>query len=112
RGGRPYFPTLFNGSPIVWRTRFSTEAEWTVVAHGMCHCIFIRGIPAEMGVPQVATVWYGDNRGALQALVIARFDDQTKHVNIKLRRTREHIARGFFDVQFVPTTKQLADIYA
>ncbi|CAN0488178.1 unnamed protein product, partial [Discosporangium mesarthrocarpum] len=63
---------LFSGSPIVWQSKLqgavtlsSSEAEWTAMAHGMCHCIFIRGILGEMGFPQVSTVWYRDNRGAL-----------------------------------------------
>ncbi|CAN0510433.1 unnamed protein product, partial [Discosporangium mesarthrocarpum] len=109
---------LLNGSPIVWRSKLqgavtlsSSEAEWTAMAHGMRHCIFIRGILAEMGIPQGATAWYGDNRGALQAAAITGFYGRTKHVDIKLKCTREYINDRSFDVQFVPTTKQVADIF-
>ncbi|CAN0501684.1 unnamed protein product, partial [Discosporangium mesarthrocarpum] len=80
---------LINGSPIVWRSKLqgavtlsSSEVKWTTVAHGMRHCIFIPGILAEMGIPQGATAWYGDNRGARQAAAITGFNGRTKHVNI------------------------------
>ncbi|CAN0350966.1 unnamed protein product, partial [Discosporangium mesarthrocarpum] len=109
---------LLNGSPIVWRSKLqdavtssSSEPEWTTMANGMRPCIFIRGILAEMGIPQVATAWYGDNRGALQAAAITGFNGRTKHVDIKLKCTREYINDRSFDVQFVPTTKQHADIF-
>ncbi|CAN0486083.1 unnamed protein product, partial [Discosporangium mesarthrocarpum] len=62
-------------------------------------------------VPQVATAWYGDNRGALQAAAITGFNGRTKHVDIKLKCTREYINDRSFDDQFVPTTTQLADIF-
>ncbi|CAN0503892.1 unnamed protein product, partial [Discosporangium mesarthrocarpum] len=52
-------------------------------------CIFIRGILAEMGIPQGATAWVEDNRGALQAAAITGFNGRTKHVDIKLKCTRE-----------------------
>ncbi|CAM9156151.1 unnamed protein product, partial [Discosporangium mesarthrocarpum] len=64
-----------------------------------------------MSIPQAATVWHGDNRGALPAATITGFNGRTKHVDIKLKFTREYFARGFFDVQLVPATQQLADIF-
>ncbi|CAM9867984.1 unnamed protein product, partial [Choristocarpus tenellus] len=46
---------LFNRSPIAWRSKLqgavtlsSLEAEWTAMAYGMRHCIFIRGILGEI----------------------------------------------------------------
>ncbi|CAM9807250.1 unnamed protein product, partial [Discosporangium mesarthrocarpum] len=109
---------LFNGSPIVWRSKLQwsvtlscSEAEWTAKAHGILHNISIRGILAEMGIPQAATVRYGDNSGALQAAAISAFNCRTKRVDIKLKCTRSYITRGFVDVRFVPTTKILANIF-
>ncbi|CAN0435681.1 unnamed protein product, partial [Discosporangium mesarthrocarpum] len=109
---------LLNGSPIVWRSKLqgvvtlsSSDAECMAIAYGMRHCIFIRGILSEMGISQGATAWYGDNRGALQAAAITGLNSRTKHVDIKLKCTREYIHDRYFDVQFVPTTKQLADIF-
>ncbi|CAN0396080.1 unnamed protein product, partial [Discosporangium mesarthrocarpum] len=50
---------LYNRSYIVRRLKLqgavtlsSSGAEWTAMAQGMCHCVFIRGILIEMGIPQ------------------------------------------------------------
>ncbi|CAM9383544.1 unnamed protein product, partial [Discosporangium mesarthrocarpum] len=117
RSVTPYL-SLFNGSPIICRSKLQgaitlscSEAEWTAMAHGMRYCIVIRGILAEMGILQAVTVWYGDNRDALQAAAITDFNGRIKYVDTKLKCTGEYIGRGLFDVQFVPTTRQLADIF-
>ncbi|CAM9817842.1 unnamed protein product [Choristocarpus tenellus] len=52
----------FNGSSMAWCSKLqltvtlsSSEAEWTAMAYGMRHCIFIRGILGEIGVLQDRT---------------------------------------------------------
>ncbi|CAN0438341.1 unnamed protein product [Discosporangium mesarthrocarpum] len=108
---------LVNNSPVAWRSKLqglvslsSSEAEWTAMAHGMRHCIYIRGILGELGLVQDATPWYCDNRGAIQASIITGFNDRTKHVDMKLKCTREYVEKDLFNIQYVSTTKQLADI--
>ncbi|CAM9801478.1 unnamed protein product [Choristocarpus tenellus] len=60
---------LFNKSPIAWRSKLqgavtlsSSEAEWTAMAYGMRHCIFLQGILGEIGILQDQTPWFCDNR--------------------------------------------------
>ncbi|CAN0479850.1 unnamed protein product, partial [Discosporangium mesarthrocarpum] len=72
--------SLVNISPVTWRSKLqglgslsSSEGEWTAMAHGMRHCIYIRGILGELGLVQDATPWYCDNRGAIQASSITGF---------------------------------------
>ncbi|CAM9639234.1 unnamed protein product, partial [Choristocarpus tenellus] len=50
-----------------------------------------------------------DNRGAIQLGKITGFSGRTKHVDMKLKCTREYMDQGLFHVQFIPTSKQLAD---
>ncbi|CAM9615615.1 unnamed protein product [Choristocarpus tenellus] len=57
---------LLNGSPIAWCSKLqgavtlsSSEAEWTAIAYGMRHCIFLRGILGEIGVLQDQTPFPG-----------------------------------------------------
>ncbi|CAN0474038.1 unnamed protein product, partial [Discosporangium mesarthrocarpum] len=57
-----------------------------------------------------ATPWYCDNRGAIQASSITGFNGRTKHVDMKLKCTREYVEKDLFHIQYVSTTKQLADI--
>ncbi|CAN0022724.1 unnamed protein product, partial [Choristocarpus tenellus] len=108
---------LFNGSPITWRSKLqgavtlsSSEAEWTAMAYGMRHCIFIQGILGKIGILQNQTPWFCDNCGAIQASSITGFNGRTKHVDRKLKCTREYVDQGISHVEYVPTSRQLADI--
>ncbi|CAM9746957.1 unnamed protein product, partial [Choristocarpus tenellus] len=94
---------LFNGSPIAWRSKLqgavtlsSSEAEWTAMAYGMRHCIFLRDILGEIGVLQDQTPWFCNNRGAIQAGSITGFNGRTKHMDMKLKCTREYVDQGLF----------------
>ncbi|CAM9694995.1 unnamed protein product [Choristocarpus tenellus] len=91
-------------------TTSSSEAEWTAMVHGMRHAIFLRGILGELGVPQGVMTWYGDNRGVIQATITEDFNGRKRHVDIKLKCTREYVNQGFFTVKYIPTGLQLADI--
>ncbi|CAN0024168.1 unnamed protein product, partial [Choristocarpus tenellus] len=111
------YPILLNEAPIAWKsmmrgtvTTSSSEAEWTAMVQGMRHAIFLRGILGELGIPQGFTNWYGDNRGAIQAAITEGFYGRTRHVDIKLKCTREYVNQGFFAVKYIPTALQLADI--
>ncbi|CAN0044898.1 unnamed protein product [Choristocarpus tenellus] len=78
--------------------------------NGKRHAIFLRDILGELGILKGVTFWYGDNRGAIQAAVTEGFNGRTRHVDIKLKCTREYVNKGFFRVKYIPTTLQLADI--
>ncbi|CAM9218420.1 unnamed protein product, partial [Choristocarpus tenellus] len=106
-----------NGAPIAWKSKVqgavttsSSEAEWTAMVHEMRHAIFLRGILGELGILKGITTWYGDNRGAIQAVTTEGFNGRTRHVDIKLKCAREYDSKGFFKVKYIPTTLQLADI--
>ncbi|CAM9802366.1 unnamed protein product, partial [Choristocarpus tenellus] len=108
---------LLNEAPIARKSKMqgavttsSSEAEWTAMVHGMRHAIFLRGILGELGIPQGVTTWYGDSRGTIQAATTEGFNGRTRHVDIKLKCTREYINQGFFRVNYISTALQLTDI--
>ncbi|CAM9216046.1 unnamed protein product, partial [Choristocarpus tenellus] len=108
---------LFNKSSIAWRSKLqgavtlsSSEAEWTAMAYGMHHCIFLQGILGEIGILQDQTPWFCDNRGAIQASRIPGYNGRTRRVDMKLKCTREYVDQGLFHVEYVQTSKQLDDI--
>ncbi|CAM9525895.1 unnamed protein product [Choristocarpus tenellus] len=80
------------------------------MAYGMCHSIFLQGILGEIGILQDQTPSFCDNRGAIQASRITGYNGRTRHVDMKLKCTREYVDQGLFHVEYVPTSKQLADI--
>ncbi|CAN0039680.1 unnamed protein product [Choristocarpus tenellus] len=92
-------------------TTSSSEAEWTAMVHRMTHAIFFRGILGELGIHQGVTTWYGDNRSAIQAGMTEGLNGRTRHVDIKLKCTREYVvSQGIFTVKYIPKALQLADI--
>ncbi|CAM9384818.1 unnamed protein product, partial [Choristocarpus tenellus] len=108
---------LSNGSPIAWRSKLqgavtpsSSEAEWTAMAYGMRHFIFIRGILGGIGILQDQTPWFCDNRGAIQVGSITGFNGRTKCVDMKIKCTREYVDQGIFHIEYIPTLKQLAEV--
>ncbi|CAM9882536.1 unnamed protein product, partial [Choristocarpus tenellus] len=76
----------------------------------MRHCIFLQGILGEIDILQKQIPWFCDNRGAIQASSITGFNGRTKHVDMKLKCTREYVNQGIFHIEYVPTSRQLADI--
>ncbi|CAM9425651.1 unnamed protein product [Ascophyllum nodosum] len=108
---------LMNKSPIVWRSKLqasitlsSSEAEWTAMVQGMHHYINIRGILQEIGFPQDTPPRFCDNRSAITAATIAGFNGRTRHVDMKLKRSREYVGKELFTAQYVSTNEQRADI--
>ncbi|CAM9617636.1 unnamed protein product [Sphacelaria rigidula] len=108
---------LMNKSPIAWQSKrqasltlSSSEAECTAMIQGMRHCIFNRGILEEMGLPQDTTLWFCDNRGAIQAATVTGFNGRTRHVDMKLKCSRRYVEKKLFIMRYVPTSEQRADI--
>ncbi|CAM9427410.1 unnamed protein product [Choristocarpus tenellus] len=110
---------LFNGSPIAWCSKLqgavtlsSSVAEWT--GNGIWHAPLL--FPSRHSGGDRHTTgsdvlsWFCYNRGAIQAGSITCFNGRTKHVNMKLKCTREYVDQGLLHVEYVPTSKQLADI--
>ena len=89
-------PQIAGFSAKLWTlvTISTSKAEWTAMVHGVRHAIFIRGILGEMGCPAERIPWFWDNRGTIQAASRISFGGRTKHVNIKLKCTREYVGRG------------------
>ena len=86
------------------------EAEWTALALGMRHGQYLRNILKELGFEQGTTVWYEDNLSTVKAASTPGFSGRTKHVDIKIKCTREFVQRGLFSVRYIPSKEQLADI--
>ena len=76
----------------------------------MRHGIFFKGVLEEIGVCVETVPWFCDNRSAIYAASKAGFKGRTKHVDVKLKCTREFVEEGFVKLEYVPTTDQLADI--
>ncbi len=63
----------------------------------------------ELGAEQGRTPWLCNNQAAIMAAKTCGFNGRTRHVDIKLKFTRQEHELGKVEILYVPTDKQLAD---
>lgn len=56
-----------------------------------------------------ATILYADNQGAIALAKDAKFHARTKHIDIQHHWIREKIAAGDIELEYIETTRQIAD---
>ncbi len=87
----------------------TTESEWTALARGIRHANYLRGTLSELGVKQTKIPWYCDNQATIVSAKTIGFNGRTRHVDVKLKFTRQECEQGRVTLQYVPTDHQLAD---
>ncbi len=107
---------LLGNSPVTWSSRTeksillsTAESEWTAMARGIRHVNFLKGILGELETKQGKTPWFCDNQAAIVAAKTSGFNGRTRHVDIKLKFTRQEHELGKVEILYVPTDEQLAD---
>ncbi len=107
---------LLGGAMISWSSRTersvvlsTTESEWTALARGIRHANFLRGVMTELGFVQSTIPWFCDNQATIVYARTTGFNGRTRHVDVKLKFTRQECERGQVTLQYVPTNRQLAD---
>ncbi len=107
---------MLGSSPITWSSRTeksivlsTAESEWTAIARGIRHADFLRGVMTELGIAQSTIPWFCDNHAAIVAAGTKGFNGRTRHVDVKLKFTRQECERKRASLHYVPTDRQLAD---
>ncbi len=107
---------MFGSTVISWSSKTernivlnTTESEWTALARGIKHRNFLRGLLEELGFRQPTTLWFCDNQATIISARTVGFNGRTRHVDVKLKFTRQECERGHIELQYVPTDRQLAD---
>ena len=103
---------------MTWRSkkqnvvaRSSAEAEFRVVAQGMCEVIWIRRILQEFKVSEALPMkLYCDNKAAISIAYNPVPHDQTKHVEVDKHFIKEKIEGGIVCMTYVPTEDQVVDL--
>jgi transposase InsO family protein len=109
---------MINGDPVSWASKkqrtvsLSTcEAELYAGAAAMQELLWLRGLLDELGLaPAAGTLLHGDNQSAIAVSKHGVRSERTKHVDVKYHFITETVERGDVLLQWIPTTKQLADI--
>ncbi|KAL5823894.1 hypothetical protein ACOSQ4_021794 [Xanthoceras sorbifolium] len=92
--------------------RSSTEAEYRALAQAATEVIWFQSLFSELklslhGVP---IIWC-DNTSATSLAHNPVYHARTKHIELDLHFLRDKIAAHVFEVRFVPSKEQLADIF-
>ncbi len=107
---------MFGETVVSWSSKTeknivlsTAESEWTALARGIKHANFLRGLLEELGLRQPRTPWFCDNQATIISARTIGFNGRTRHVDVKLKFTRQECERGYIELQYVPTDQQLAD---
>jgi hypothetical protein len=111
--------TLFNGAPIMWKSKRQTsialssaEAEYMAVSDISKDIIHMRSLLRSMGFAQLeATTVHEDNTACIEwGNNIIGGRERAKHIDIRKHFAHETIKNGHMILKKVATTAQLADI--
>ncbi len=107
---------LLGGTPISWSSKTersivlsTTESEWTALARGIRHANFQKGILEELGFRQDRTQWFCDNKATIVSAKTLGFNGRTRHVDVKLKFTRQEHYRNAVELTYVSTNEKMAD---
>ena len=107
---------MMNGGPVFWNssrqsivTLSSCESEFvaaTTAATAVKWCIMLA---QELGIILEKPTLFLDNQSAIKLIKNPEFHMRTKHIDVRYKYIRERHQEGLFDVEYVPSDKQLAD---
>lgn len=89
----------------------STEAEIKALVECFKDGLWLRGLLAELGYPQVApTVIYQDNQSGIRLAEKVGSENNTRHIINCINFIRQEIENKSFCLEYIPTGEMVADI--
>jgi hypothetical protein len=88
------------------------EAEYMAQTAAAKEAIWLRSLLCELtptNEAPYATIIYADNQGAIALAKDPKFHARTKHIAIRHHFIREKVAEGDIELEYTPTSKQVAD---
>lgn len=91
--------------------RNSVEAEFRVVAHGICEVLWIKRLLEELKIsnPSPMKVYY-DNKQAISIAHNPVLHDRIKHVEVDKHFIKEKIEIILICMPYIPTIEQIVDV--
>lgn len=112
------FVFMLGTGPISWCSRkqktvalSTTESEYIAASESIKELIWLQMLFKEFfdsgdGIPLLSS----DNQSAIKLIKNPEFHKRTKHIDIKYHFIRKKFSNGLFELQYVSTTDQVADI--
>jgi hypothetical protein len=109
--------TVFGGA-VVWGSKkqsavatSTVEAEFMAASTAVKEANWLRGFLEEIGVTPWIVKIHCDNQGCINHLRNPVYSKYTKHISVSFHFAREAIAKGQVDVRYVPSARNVADIF-
>ena len=88
----------------------STEAEYVGMCKAVQEMLWVKNILQEMKVPIQETIILCDSQPAIKMINRPGISGRTKHLDLKLQFVKQRANKGEFNIEYVSTDKNLADI--
>lgn len=112
------FTVFYHGGPISWKSTKQTtvatstcEAEFVAASVACKDTLWAQQLLTELQVNPECFNMYIDNQGAIKVITNQQLHSKTKHIDIHLMFIRELSESKKFIANYIPTSKQLADIF-
>lgn len=90
-------------------TLSSTEAEYVAAGLCACHCVWMKGLLAEMEENTGTITIFCDNSSAIKLSKNPVMHRRTKHIDIRYHYLRELVEKQVVELEFCGTKQQIAD---
>jgi hypothetical protein len=113
------YVTLLGSCPISWCSKVTTmtclstaEAEYVAATEAAKELTWLRNLLTELGLNQPnPSVLHEDNQACIRMASNPVISSRNRHFGIKMHWIRDQVAAGIISLVYVPTDKQLADIF-
>jgi hypothetical protein len=90
----------------------STEVEYMAVTHAVQEGLWLKSLFTALSIPfQTPITIFLDNTSAIALSTAAKFHQCSKHIDIRYHFIREHVDAGTFRLVWLPSHKNVADIF-
>ena len=113
------FITLLGSCPISWCSKVTSmtclstaEAEYVAATEAAKELTWLRNLLTELGLEQPnPSIIHEDNQACIKMATNPVISARNRHFGIKMHWIRDQVATGIVSLVYVPTEKQLADIF-
>jgi hypothetical protein len=89
----------------------STESEYIALSTGARDAVWLRRFLNELEFPQgESTTIYVDNQSSIRLAKNPEMHNRSKHIDVRYHHVRDLVSSGEIELQYIPTTEQLADV--
>ncbi|GAB5371106.1 hypothetical protein AAMO2058_001551200 [Amorphochlora amoebiformis] len=107
---------IFGGNLIHWRSKRQTIAvkssaiaEYVALSEGLDELLWMRNLFLELDVKLGSSMVYEDNTACIRIAENPILSQKTKAVDLHFHYCRDHLQRGIYMLEYIPTDQQLAD---